>query len=73
MLKLIEDGPRHGYGLISAVGGMAGGAYAPSPGIVYPTLTMLADMEYIVEQESAGSRKEFEITDARRAHLAERE
>lgn len=73
LLKLIEDGPRHGYDLIRAVEEMTGGAYAPSPGIVYPTLTMLADMEYIAEQESAGARKVFEITDAGREHLAERE
>ena len=73
LLKLIEDGPRHGYDLIRAVEDMTGGGYAPSPGIVYPTLTMLADMELIAEQESEGARKVFEITDAGREHLAERE
>ena len=73
LLKLIEDGPRHGYDLIRAVEEMTGGGYAPSPGIVYPTLTMLADMELIAEQESAGARKVFEITQAGRDHLAERE
>jgi DNA-binding PadR family transcriptional regulator len=73
LLKLIEDGPRHGYDLIRAVEEMTGGAYAPSPGIVYPTLTMLADMELIVEQDTPGARKVFEITQAGRDHLAERE
>ncbi|MBO9575436.1 MAG: PadR family transcriptional regulator [Sphingobium sp.] len=73
LLKLIEDGPRHGYDLIRAVEEMTGGVYAPSPGIVYPTLTMLADMELIAEQESEGARKVFEITEAGREHLAERE
>jgi len=73
LLKLIEEGPRHGYDLIRAIEEMTGGAYAPSPGIVYPTLTMLADMELIAEQQSEGSRKLFAITDAGRAHLAERE
>ncbi len=73
LLKLIEDGPRHGYDLIRAVEEMTGGAYAPSPGIVYPTLTMLADMELIAEQESPGARKVFEITAGGREHLAERE
>lgn len=72
LLKLIEDGPRHGYDLIRAVEEMTGGAYAPSPGIVYPTLTMLADMELIVEQDTPGARKVFEITQAGRDHLAER-
>ncbi len=73
LLKLIEDGPRHGYDLIRAVEEMTGGVYAPSPGVVYPTLTMLADMELIAEQESEGTRKLFEITQAGREHLAERE
>ncbi len=73
LLKLIEDGPRHGYDLIRAVEEMTGGAYAPSPGIIYPTLTMLADMELIAEQDSPGARKVFEITQAGRDHLAERE
>jgi len=71
LLKLIADGPRHGYDLIRAVEEMTGGVYAPSPGIVYPTLTMLADMELIAEQQSDGARKMYEITQAGRDHLAE--
>lgn len=72
LLKLIGDGPRHGYDLIRAIEELTGGAYAPSPGVVYPTLTLLADMELIVEQESEGARKLFAITPAGEAHLAER-
>ncbi|GEM_PF-157348 len=72
LLKLIEEGPRHGYDLIRAVEEMTGGVYAPSPGVVYPTLTMLADMELIAEQQSEGARKMYEITQAGRDHLAER-
>ena len=41
LLKLITDQPRHGYELIKAIEEMTGGDYAPSPGIVYPTLTLL--------------------------------
>ena len=44
LLKLIADQPRHGYDLIRAIEEMTDGAYAPSPGVVYPTLTMLQDM-----------------------------
>ncbi len=29
------------------------GGYAPSPGVVYPSLTMLADMDLIAEQKAA--------------------
>ena len=72
LLKLIAEGPRHGYDLIRAIDALTGGAYVPSPGIVYPTLTLLADMELIAETESAGARKLFAITAAGEAHLAER-
>jgi DNA-binding PadR family transcriptional regulator len=72
LLKLIEGGPRHGYDLIRAIEELTGGAYAPSPGVVYPTLTLLADMELIAEQQSEGARKLYGITAAGEAHLAER-
>jgi len=72
LLKLIEGGPRHGYDLIRAIEELTGGAYAPSPGVVYPTLTLLADMELIAEQQSEGARKLYAITPAGVAHLAER-
>ena len=71
LLKLIADEPRHGYELIKAVEELTGGAYAPSPGMVYPALTMLADMELIAEQASETTRKRFAITEAGAAHLAE--
>ena len=72
LLKLIGDGPRHGYDLIRAIEELTEGAYAPSPGVVYPTLTLLADMELIAEQDSEGARKLFAITPAGEAHVAER-
>lgn len=63
LLKLIWEEPRHGYELIKAIEGLSGGAYAPSPGMVYPTLTMLADVGE-VEEAPDGSRKRFTITEA---------
>ena len=71
LLKLIADEPRHGYELIKAIEEMTGGDYAPSPGIVYPTLTMLEDMGFIAEKKSGDSKKIFEATDEGRAHLEE--
>ena len=73
LLKLIADEPRHGYDLIRAVEELTGGQYAPSPGVVYPTLTLLQDMGLIEEAPGEGPRKAFQITDEGRAHLAERE
>ena len=69
LLKLIADEPRHGYDLIRAIEALTGGKYAPSPGVVYPTLTMLADMGLIEEAAAEGSRKAFAVTAEGTAHL----
>jgi DNA-binding PadR family transcriptional regulator len=71
LLKLIADEPRHGYELIKAIEELTDGHYAPSPGIVYPTLTMLEDMGLIAEKKSKDSKKVYEATDDGRAHLEE--
>src|SRR5215210_8074136 len=63
LLKLIADEPRHGYDLIRAIEDMTGGEYAPSPGVVYPTLTLLQDMGLIEEAPGEGPRKPFQVTD----------
>jgi DNA-binding PadR family transcriptional regulator len=76
LLKLIADQPRHGYDLIREIEARTGGAYAPSPGVVYPTLTLLADMALIDEAPVAsgggGARKLFAITDAGHTVLADK-
>ena len=73
LLKLIADEPRHGYDLIRAIEELTGGEYAPSTGVVYPTLTLLQDMGQVEEAAGEGARKPFQITDEGTAHLAERE
>ncbi len=72
LLKLIADQPRHGYDLIRAIEELTHGVYAPSPGVVYPTLTMLQDMGLIEEEKDEGARKLFAATDDGRAHLEEK-
>lgn len=71
LLKLIADEPRHGYDLIRAIEELTHGAYAPSPGVVYPTLTLLADMGLIEEIASEGAKKQFAATAAGATHLTE--
>ena len=71
LLSLIEQQPRHGYDLIREIEELSGGTYAPSPGVVYPTLTMLSEMGLIEEIVTEGSRKQFSITAAGSANLAE--
>ncbi|HEU0045050.1 PadR family transcriptional regulator [Sphingomonas sp.] len=70
LLKLIADQPRHGYDLIREIEELTGGAYAPSPGVVYPTLTLLDEMGQIGEQQSEGAKKRFAVTEAGREELA---
>lgn len=72
LLRLIADQPRHGYDLIRAIEELTHGSYGPSPGVIYPTLTMLQDMGLIRETEAEGSRKVFAVTPEGEAHLAER-
>ncbi|NMM45812.1 PadR family transcriptional regulator [Rhodospirillaceae bacterium KN72] len=69
ILKLLSDTPRHGYDLIREIEDLTGGAYAPSPGMVYPTLSLMQDLGLIVETESEGTRKAFSVTEAGAAEL----
>lgn len=71
LLALIGEQPRHGYDLIKAIEERSGGAYAPSPGVIYPTLTMLEDMGQIAEQAAEGSKRLFGITDAGKLEIGE--
>ncbi|MDB5700753.1 MAG: PadR family transcriptional regulator [Sphingomonadales bacterium] len=69
LLKLIEEQPRHGYDLIREIEERTGGAYAPSPGVIYPTLTLLDDMGLIAQAVSEGAKKQFAITETGAAEL----
>lgn len=71
LLALIAQTPRHGYDLIREIEERSGGLYAPSPGVVYPTLTMLQDMGLIEESAAAGTRKVYAATAEGQAHLKE--
>lgn len=73
LLHLVAEQPRHGYDLIRAIGDLAGGEYAPSPGVVYPTLSLLVDEALIAEEAGDGPRKAFAVTDPGRAELADRD
>ena len=72
LLTLIGEQPRHGYDLIRAIEERSGGAYAPSPGVVYPTITMLEDMGLIAEQAAEGSKRLFAITEAGKLEIGEK-
>ena len=71
LLQLIADKPAHGYELIKAIEDRLGGSYAPSPGVVYPTLTLLEELGYLsVETADGGGRKRYSITESGQEFLA---
>jgi DNA-binding PadR family transcriptional regulator len=69
-LALIADQPRHGYEIIKVLEDKTEGWYAPSPGMVYPTLTYLEEAGYVTAQ-AEGSKRLYTITDEGRGYLAE--
>ena len=71
LLSLITEQPRHGYDLIREIESLTAGAYVPSAGVVYPTLTLLDEMGLIAEQQSEGAKKRFAATDDGRQHLTD--
>lgn len=71
LLQLIAEKPRHGYELMKAIEEKLNGAYAPSPGLVYPTLTMLEEMGYATVSTTEGSKKLYTITDEGKKYLEE--
>ena len=71
ILRLLEEKPRHGYEIIKELEDRFGGAYSPSPGTVYPTLTMLEDLGYAKAREEDAGRKIYEITPEGAAYLKE--
>jgi DNA-binding PadR family transcriptional regulator len=71
LLALIEQQPRHGYELIRTIEEMFHGQYSPSPGAIYPTLTMLEELGHASVETEQGNRKLYAITDEGRAFLAE--
>jgi len=69
-LALIAEQPRHGYEIIKVLEDKTGGWYAPSPGVVYPTLTYLEEAGYVTVQAD-GAKRLYTITAEGRAYLEE--
>ncbi len=72
LLKLISEKPSHGYELIKAIEERFNGAYTPSPGVIYPTLSWLEDEGFITVTPGEDGRKSAQITEAGTGHLAEK-
>ena len=70
LLSMIADKPSHGYELIKGIESRMGGTYAPSPGVIYPSLALLEDMG-AVSVAAEGGKKRYAITDEGRRLLDE--
>jgi DNA-binding PadR family transcriptional regulator len=72
ILALLAEQPMHGYQIIREIGERSEGAWAPSPGSVYPTLQQLTDEELVRASETDGKRV-YELTDQGRAQAEQRQ
>lgn len=73
ILQLLMEKPSYGYELIKAIEERLSGGYAPSPGVVYPTLTLLEEEGLAEVTETTGAKKLYAVTEAGKAHLKENE
>jgi DNA-binding PadR family transcriptional regulator len=71
ILQLLAEKPRHGYEIIKELEDRSSGAYAPSAGTVYPTLSLLEDLGYASVTLEEGGKKVYAITDEGRRYLEE--
>jgi DNA-binding PadR family transcriptional regulator len=69
VLDAIASQPRHGYEIIQHIGDKSGGAYRPSPGVVYPTLQMLEELGH-ARTTARDDRKVYVVTEEGRREWA---
>jgi DNA-binding PadR family transcriptional regulator len=62
ILQLVAEKPSYGYEIIKAIEERLSGGYAPSPGVVYPTLTLLEEEGYATVSSAEGGKKLYTAT-----------
>ena len=63
ILALLAEKPSYGYEIIKAIEERLSGGYAPSPGVVYPTLTLLEEEGYATVSSAEGNKKLYTVTE----------
>ncbi|MCK9782864.1 PadR family transcriptional regulator [Proteus columbae] len=71
LLSMISKKPSHGYEIIKEIDEASSGLYVPSPGVIYPTLTLLEEQDLLVATIAEKGRKNYSITSEGTAFLAE--
>jgi DNA-binding PadR family transcriptional regulator len=69
IMALLAEKPRYGSEIIKALEERVGDGYSPSPGVVYPTLTLLEEVGHATIREEHGGRKLYTLTDEGKAFL----
>ena len=69
LLALVERKPSHGYELIKAIEEASSGLYVPSPGVIYPTLTLLEEQDFLEPAVAGNGRKSYQITELGKQEL----
>jgi DNA-binding PadR family transcriptional regulator len=70
VLKVLNERPMHGYEVIKEISEMFGGMYAPSAGMVYPTLQWLEDESLVNSSQEENGKKVYRINDTGKKFLA---
>jgi DNA-binding PadR family transcriptional regulator len=70
LLAVLAEGPGHGYDVIKNLEEKSGGAWKPSPGSVYPTISQLED-EGLVEADEERGRRTLRLSDEGRRYVEE--
>jgi DNA-binding PadR family transcriptional regulator len=72
ILAVLAEEPLNGYQVIQQIADRTGGAWRPSPGSVYPTISQLED-EGLIEGDDERGRRTLRLSDAGRDYLATHE
>ena len=70
ILKLLSEQPGYGYQLIKIMEERLAGGYAPSPGVIYPTLTLLEEEGLAAVATSDSNKKVYSLTPEGQQFLA---
>jgi DNA-binding PadR family transcriptional regulator len=62
IMAMLKDKPRYGYEIIKDLEERVGGGYSPSPGVVYPTLTLLEEMGHATVTPEPNGRKLYTLS-----------
>ena len=70
ILAVLADEPLNGYQVIGQIAERSGGAWRPSPGSVYPTISQLED-EGLIESDDERGRRTLRLTAAGHTYLTD--